>query len=414
MIKSVTQQEANFLEANLEWLAKVSPHMLELVSQKTSICEFKSPPDGDQIDLYFDNQLVLESCKRNLDLIITQQLKKTDGVAMPRAVRSKNVTASSSPSEILSKMVDVHYEVLLEHLPSLDVEGDPNSVPKISYKNLVVFGSLMLCPLLDHLLQNKDSSWISITLVEDDPRQLRAALSLMDFPTFVDVCRQRSIGLTLHVDTNKSAIQDRLYTQVGQDNPTLLFGWQTLRSPVLSPGLMEIHSWLHAPEGAAQHTSGLLGFSTDDINQTQQALWNALSSKHMKMIAPSCFDEDVPIVLAASGPSLNDQIPWLKEASPKLNLVAAGSSLGSLLRAGIRPSAAVFLERSAETYTDLCDILADGFSLDGISLLVSSTIDPRLPDLFDQVVFFHRPVAAATSLFPDDGASVLPVWSSCR
>ena len=47
--------------------------------------------------------------------------------------------------------------------------------------------------------------------------------------------------------------------------------------------------------------------------------------------------------------------------------------------------------------------------LDGISLLVSSTIDPRLPDLFDQVVFFHRPVAAATSLFPDDGASVLPV-----
>ena len=31
-----------------------------------------------------------------------------------------------------------------------------------------------------------------------------------------------------------------------------------------------------------------------------------------------------------------------------------------------------------------------------------------MPDLFDQVVFFHRPVVA-TSLFPDDGASVLPV-----
>ena len=53
--------------------------------------------------------------------------------------------------------------------------------------------------------------------------------------------------------------------------------------------------------------------------------------------------------------------------------------------------------------------LAEGFSLEGVTALVSSTIDPRVPALFEQAAFFHRPVAAATGLFPDDQCATLPV-----
>jgi hypothetical protein len=80
-----------------------------------------------------------------------------------------------------------------------------------------------------------------------------------------------------------------------------------------------------------------------------------------------------------------------------------------LLKAEIRPAAAVFLERDAGVYTDLCDLLADGYSLDGITVLASSTIDPRIPALFPQAAFFHRPVAAATGLFPHDQEATMPI-----
>ena len=71
---------------------------------------------------------------------------------------------------------------------------------------------------------------------------------------------------------------------------------------------MQIHSWLHAPEGAAQPALAVLGFATDEINQTQQALWNALSQKRMKILSSSVPQSSDPVVLVASGPSLNEHI----------------------------------------------------------------------------------------------------------
>ena len=327
---------------------------------------------------------------------------------MTRADRPTELK-DSTPTTILAEMVDVHYEVFLDHLPALSVADAGLNQVKPPYRNLIVFGSLMIPSLFQWIRANHGGPWITITLVENDPVQLKAALSLFSLSDFVDLCRAKSIGLTLHIDESKIALQDRLFTQVGKENPTMLYGWQTLRSPVLSPELMELHSWLHAPEGAAQHVSGLLGFATDDINQTQQALWNSLSHRTMKVLAADCLSPETPVVLVASGPSLMDQLEWLRVNASNLNIVAAGSALGTLLRAGIEPTSVVFLERSAETYTDLCDLLADGFSLKNILLLVSSTIDPRLPELFDEVAFFHRPASMSVGLFPDDDHAVLRI-----
>ncbi len=397
------------LENNRQWISEVSPPLAEMVVDDGSQAfELRSRPGDSEIDLLINGELVLQSCATSLTSVLNEQLERTDGVAMIRAARPLNVQ-SSTPLFILGKMIDVHYEVLLDHLPCLPRISSEVVAEKPPYRNLIVFGSLMLAPLMQFLEQSTVSPWISITLVEDNPIQLKAALSLFDLSAFVETCREKLVSLKLHVDKSKIALQDRLYQQVGADNPTILYGWQTLRSPVLSPELMELHSWLHAPEGAAQHVNGLLGFATDEFNQTQQALWNALINKDMRVLQANCLDPGTPIVLVASGPSLMDELPWLLKEAANLNIVAAGSALGTLLRAGIRPSAVVFLERSAETYTDLCDLLADGFTLKDIILFVSSTIDPRLPKLFDRVAFFHRPASASANLFPKDNAAVLSI-----
>ena len=161
---------------------------------------------------------------------------------------------------------------MFDYLPIVSKPDSEELTTKPPYRNLLVLGSLMLVPLISYLRSESTACWISITLVEDDPKQLAAALSLVNLEEFVDICKSQDIALTLHVDQSKANLQDRLYTQLSLDNPTILYGWQILRSPVKSPALMELHSWLHAPEGAAQHVLGLLGFATDEINQTQRAL----------------------------------------------------------------------------------------------------------------------------------------------
>lgn len=406
---------AETLQRNRLWLAQAAPSLAaQLSDEVVNGINFRqrSAEGGGETadcDLYFAEVRALEGCTQSLAALFSQQIKRTDGVAMPRPLRSSSASTAASPGAILAEMVNQHREVLLDHLPSIPLPEVSLTVEKPPYRNLVIFGSLMLVPLLPYLQSLASSPWISLTLIEDDPKQLAAALSLVDLAALVDLCKQQVISLILHVDDSKANLQDRLYTQLSSGNPTLLYGWQTLRSPVRSPALMELHSWLHAPEGAAQHVLGLLGFATDEINQTQQALWNALTQQPLRVLAPEQLAADTPVVLVASGPSLNDQLAWLYEHQATLNLVAAGSALGALLRSGIRPVAVVFLERGAEVYADLCDLLAEGFSLDGITAVVSSTIDPRVPALFAQAAFFHRPVAAATGLFPEDQSATLPV-----
>ena len=400
---------AETLQRNRLWLAQSAPSLAaQLTVSVVNTIQFRQR--GADCDLFFGEDLALESCHQSLASLLEGQLKLTNGVAMPRTVRSSSDSTAADPAAILADMVNQHTEVLLDHLPSIPSQESSLTVEKPPYRNLVIFGSLMLVPLLPYLQSLASSSpWISLTLIEDDPKQLAASLSLVDLSVLVDLCQQQTISLTLHVDESRDSLQDRLYTQLSSANPTLLYGWQILRSPVRSPALMELHSWLHAPEGAAQHVLGLLGFATDEINQTQQALWNALTQDQFRVLGYELLAADTPVVLVASGPSLDDQLSWIFEHQQALNLVAAGSALGSLLRAGIRPAAVVFLERDSEVYAVLCDLLAEGFTLGGITALVSSTIDPRVPALFEQAAFFHRPVAAATGLFPEDQPATLPI-----
>ena len=330
---------------------------------------------------------------------------------MPRPYKAKDIQ-SISKSAILSEMVDKHREVILDYLPSIPVLESPDKLSKPIYRNFVIFGSLMLCPLLDYLKSANHCPWISITLVEDDLKQLLATLSLIDLETLVNLCKSKSISLILHIDELTSNLQDRVYHQLSNINPTLLYGWQTLRSPVKSPALMEVHSWLHAPEGVAQNMLGVLGFATDEINQTQQALWNALSQDGMRVLSPDVLDEATPVVLVASGPSLNSHIEWLKDNQNNFNIVAAGSALGVLLRAGIRPSVAVFLERGWKYFLicALCWSMDFAWSKSLFLFLVRLILSPNY--LKDQYFFIDLSLLLLSFSFRPSCQRSL--WTSCR
>ena len=75
---------------------------------------------------------------------------KTDGVSMPVFIGREN-PSESTPFHILSEMVDKHHEVLLDYLLFSEATSDVALLSKPHYRNLLVFGSLMLVPLSKYL-----------------------------------------------------------------------------------------------------------------------------------------------------------------------------------------------------------------------------------------------------------------------
>ena len=150
----------------------------------------------------------------------------------------------------------------------------------------------------------------------------------------------QSYGLILHIDELASNLQIELIV-FSNINPTLLYGWQTLRA-LKSPALMEVHSWLHAPEGVAKNM--LVFWALQLMKLIKHSKTLERSQDGMRVLSPDVLNEATPVVLVASG--LQFHTEWLKDNQNNFNIVAAGSALGVLLRAGIRPSVAVFLERT--------------------------------------------------------------------
>ena len=142
---------AETLKRNRNWLSQSAPSLeKQLNDQAVKGIQFcQRDPDGrmTDCDLFFGKERVLESCNESLNALLIQQLKRTDGVAMPRPLRSSSASTPPDPAAVLAEMVNHHREVLFEHLPSIPSPEALLTTEKPPYRNLVIFGSLMLVTL---------------------------------------------------------------------------------------------------------------------------------------------------------------------------------------------------------------------------------------------------------------------------
>ena len=395
---------------NCSWLSVNAPQLLEWVKNVIANNSFDiraAHSSPGQLSIYVDGECWLENVESDLVGQFSHQRLHIDGVSVPQL--SNPPRDDLKPGALLAETIDCHSSVLLSVLPNLS-EIKPRSQEEYRpvYKNCAILGSLLLYPLALFLEANQSLAWQGIILVEDDPRQLAAALHFFKLADLISLCKLNNIGFSLVCEANSDQLRDRFFALISDQQPLVLHGLQILRSPQRSPALMELHAWIHAREGLQQLTLGMLGFATDELNQCLQAVWSARANRPARLLHPQVVPAEHPVVLVASGPSLDSDLDWLCEHQHQLTIVAAGSALGSLIKAGIQPAAVVYLERDTEVYNQLCDLAADAFDFSDILLLGSSTLDPRVFSLFQESVIFHRPAAAATAYFPRETSAILP------
>ena len=116
--------------------------------------------------------------------------------------------------------------------------------------------------------------------------------------------------------------------------------------------------------------------------------------KNFDLIASPSVPVCRPLVVVGSGPSLDASLADLRLLREHCFVMSAGSSLGTLLRSGIRPHFHVHVERGYsgelkglyQTLLDECGL--DDFG-DTIAVLPTS-IDPELPSLYKRVLMYGR------------------------
>ncbi len=149
-----------------------------------------------------------------------------------------------------------------------------------------------------------------------------------------------------------------------------------------------------------------LGFLEDERDMVRNSYKNLVdySGKFM-------YRREVRLPLTAfvvaSGPSVDNDLDFIRANADRALVVSCGTSLRILLNNGIRPDFHMEMENVPVVY-DLISKWSEAHSLKGITLVATTTIDPRVHTLFDQTIFYIRPGIASCPMFTTGDQCLLP------
>lgn len=142
-----------------------------------------------------------------------------------------------------------------------------------------------------------------------------------------------------------------------------------------------------------------LGYTEDEFYMLGNSYINFMKREDTKIFRPRIDNKiDTPVFIVGGGPSKDNFYQVLRDNQDKAIIVACGSALESLLQEDIIPDIYVLLERSPKVYESLKKT-AEKWDLSDITLVGSTTIDPRIQDYFKTSLFFYRQALCPYQMF---------------
>ena len=232
----------------------------------------------------------------------------------------------------------------------------------------------------------------ALILVEPNLEFLAQSLNVFDWRKLHDMMIDRGGYLNVILSDSSDHVFMRIKHDIRLTNPCSMDGMIlfTNYSNPLYPQMYErLHNDIHLI------LSGL-GFYFDETVM----LANTHENLHAGTARMARFDRNkirgYPIFIIASGPSLDNDMEWIKINQDKAVIVACGSAIMPLLRNGVQPDFTVEIENIPELHPMMVDTIKY-VDVSKVHLLASTTIDPRVPKFFDQTSYYFRP---ALSCYP--------------
>ncbi len=135
-----------------------------------------------------------------------------------------------------------------------------------------------------------------------------------------------------------------------------------------------------------------MGFFDDHLFGTSHALYAATHHKHFVRADVSLPEEyrQVPLFIIGNGPSLDEDIPYLRKHQDEAVIIACGTALDTLYHAGIKPDFYAATERTPEI-CETIDAIPDREFIRSLTLIAGDVIHPYTQDLFEHTAIFGKP-----------------------
>ena len=148
------------------------------------------------------------------------------------------------------------------------------------------------------------------------------------------------------------------------------------------------------------------GFFTDELHVLMNGILTFTHTNTEIIQQKKASKKKRHAVVVASGPSLRAELESLKENREKYDLFCAFSTLGTMLDEGITPDYHCHIERHHDSnYVQSTEKLKD-FCRNG-TLLTSSSVDPRLAQLYKNVFAILRSASTSTALLVEDPDDII-------
>lgn len=242
----------------------------------------------------------------------------------------------------------------------------------------------------------------ALILVEPNPEFLIHSMSVLDWQELVEFTRENKTTIYWLRGDRDLLIANEIRGLIRAINVAELDGL-TLFTHYHNAQMASAQNQLMAESGVL--LTGL-GWLDDEILMIRNSVENLRDDRAVIFRKASDYC-DWPVFVVGSGPSLDHDLDHIAANADKAVVIACGTGLAALLRRGIRPDFYVELENLPQSYVFLESVLKK-HSLEGIRLIGTTTIDPRIAPLFDEVIYFLRDGLASTPVFCVDPQTDLP------
>ena len=234
----------------------------------------------------------------------------------------------------------------------------------------------------------------SVLLIEPEADLFYFSLFTFDWRVFVETVRGRGgdVGILLSWPPGDAAFT--IMSWLNNRYPSLIDGtlfYMHYESDALSSTDREFRT-----KYAAQAALGW-GFVEDELKMIENSVRN-LREFEGYLFRKGAPATDVPAFIVGSGPSFDQSVETIKEFRDRALLISCGTALETLLAHGITPDIHTALENVPEAY-DVLARCAKSHDIRGIVMIGSTTIDPRIPSLFDTMILVNRGGVSSFPLF---------------
>jgi hypothetical protein len=241
----------------------------------------------------------------------------------------------------------------------------------------------------------------NLVLVEPIPEFLVHSLEVVDWEAIFREAEEKRISIRFLVGGTPPDLIAAILTLVEQEGRTFIEG---------SHAFLGYYSWdikqvraLLNEKLQVLFTSA--GFFEDELLMTGHTYLNLKRFPFHLIQRKPFLRQDVPVFIVGSGPSLDEAIPVIRKWRDRAIVFSCGTALGILLKNGIRPDLHNENENTSQLLRNL-EEFSSTFGLEGIRLVCSTTVDPRVPALFDRRWFYFRPQLSSAHLLSNDVGAI--------